>query len=276
MKTEVPSKTRQILFYILLLLGAIGGMWMLKKCSVPIVDTPTMHYEYSKGDTIDVAIEYSPMSMYKYADTIGGFNYDLMRLVADSAHIVVKFHPLVSLELALAGLDNGDFDVVVADIPMVMSYQQRYTLSEPVYLDKQVLVQRMDSMGEVGVKSQLDLAGKQVWVAAGSPVADRLRNLSAEIGDTIYVNEQSEYSPEHLFMLTAIGDIPLAVVNEKIALSMEKDYPDVDISTHVSFTQFQSWVMRKNDTLIANTINTILRRMKDSPHYHTLSERYLP
>ncbi len=38
-------------------------------------------YEYERGrdDTINVAIAYSPMSLYRYGDTLAGFNYEMLR-----------------------------------------------------------------------------------------------------------------------------------------------------------------------------------------------------
>lgn len=270
-----PKTSRQIGLYVLLLVGALAAMWMLRRCSHEPVSA-TREHELSGGDTINVAIEYSPMSVYVYDDTLGGFNYDLMRLVADKAGLVLKFHPLVSLDEALDGLDAGRFDVVAGDIPMTLGLQERYSFTEPVYLDKQVLVQCRDSAGVLMVSSQLDLAGKQVWVVASSPAASRLRHLSAEIGDTIYVNEHSDYGAEQLFLLTAVGEIQLAVINEKTARSMSVDYPDIDVSTAVSFTQFQAWSMRKDEDVLRHRLDSVITEFKSTSLYEDLCRKYFP
>lgn len=273
MKQLKPKATYRMVLYIALLLCAIVAMWMLGRCSSSRTASERV-YEKSDGDTIDVAIELSPMSIYTYADTLGGFNYDLARAVGESSNLNLRFHPIVSIEKAIEGLDNGTFDIVVADLPLTVEYQEKYACSEPVYLDKQVLVQRRDSAGNVEVSHQLDLAGKTVWVVANTPVASRLRNLAAEIGDTIYVHEQKEYNSEQLFILTAIGDVKLSVVNEKVASAMKDNYPDVDLSTDVSFTQFQTWLMRKNDSLLVKPVNEGLLKIKATKDYENLIRRY--
>ena len=52
----------------------------------------------SSGDTIDVGIEYSPLSLYSFGDTLGGFNYDLMRLVASQHNLKINFLTLVYIQ----------------------------------------------------------------------------------------------------------------------------------------------------------------------------------
>lgn len=259
--------------YLLLLVGAVAAMWMLKQCSANRSEVDKA-YASSGADTIDVAIEYSPMSVYTYGDTLGGFNYDLLSAMAKEAGMPLRFHFIVSIEQALNGLNDSIFDIVVADIPMTLDFQERFNFTEPVFLDKQVLVQRRDSAGNVEVNSVLDMAQKHVWVEGNSPAEGRLRNLAAEIGDTIFVDREETYGAEQLFILTAIGELPRCVVNEKVAKKLASQYPDADISTAVSFTQFQSWMLRKNDTQLTDSINSMLLRFKATPAYDALKSRY--
>ena len=55
---------------------------------------PAYGYERARGDTINVAIAYSPMSLYRYADTIGGFNYEMMREMSRMYGDKVKYFPV--------------------------------------------------------------------------------------------------------------------------------------------------------------------------------------
>ncbi len=270
-----PMKPRMSV-YTLLLLAAVCLMWMLRECSAP---HPLSHAERrpSGGDTIDVAIEYSPLALYTYGDTLGGFGYDMLRLMAEAEGMALKFHPLVTLNEAMEGLHEGYYDVIVADAPMTSEYQEYFEYTEPVYLDRQVLVQLRDSAGVLPVSTQLDLASKEVWVTANSPIIGRIRNLSAEIGDTIIVRQDEEYGAEQLFILTAAGEIPRAVINERTARRLAADYDDmdVDISTSVSFTQFQSWVVGKDNKALCDTLNAMIVRFKNSDGYGILAGKYL-
>lgn len=267
---------RLIAIYSLLLLGVLAIMFLLRECSTATSQVQTVHNE-SAGDTIDVAIEYSPASMYIKSDTIGGLNYDIIRRVSVIADVPVKYHPVTSLEDAFNQLDNGVYDVIVADIPLTLDFQKRYRLSEPVYLDKQVLLQHVDTAKgaeQEEITSVLDLAGRQVWVVSGTPAEERLRSLSEEIGDTIYVRHSEEYGSELLAMLTSIGEVKLCVVNEKVAKAMAKDSPTVKISTDISFTQFQAWCLRSDDHQLAAKIDTALIKFKAMPEYQELLKRY--
>lgn len=273
MKPLKPKRGINMMLYVALLLLVVLLMVSLRTCSVrdPFGDIRRMP---SQGDTLDVAIEYSPLSLYRYADTLGGFNYDALRSMVRQNGMALKFHPMVSLTQGMDGLESGLYDIIVADMPVTVDLQERFEYTEPIYLDRQVLVQRRDSTGALAINSQLDLAGKEVWVPANSPIEGRIRNLSSEIGDTIIVSSDEEYGPEQLFLLTAAGEIDLSVVNERVARIMAKDYENIDISTDVSFTQFQAWLMRKEEHALADSLNAMIRRFKASPEYDTLIKRY--
>lgn len=276
METLRPRRHTPALYLLLLALTTVA-MFSLKRCYKAGNEAGAGQLEsLSEGDTIDVAIEYSPMSFYTYDDTLGGFNYDLLRMIADRHGLTLKFHPVVSLSQSLDMLDRGAYDILAAaDIPLTSEFRERYTFLEPVLLDRQVLVQRRDSTtGELPVKSQLDLAGDTVWIIEGSPVATRIQNLSHEIGDTIYTRSESLYGSEQLFLLTATGGIRQAVISERVAQAMLPDYPDMDASTSISFTQFLSWIAGSRHPGLPDSLNAWIADMKSSPEYARLLKRY--
>lgn len=259
--------------YILLLVLVVIIMYMLKTCSYKKDNNFT--YTPSKGDTIDVAIEYSPLSLYTYNDTLGGFNYDLIRQIAAIHDLNLKFHPIVSLTDAISKLNIGYFDILIAELPMTTEYNDKYLFTTPIYLDKQVLVQNKDSITlDRHIKSQLDLANDTVWVVANSPISYRILNLSHEIGDTIYIMSDSVYAAEQLLIMVAIGDIKQAVINERVAKKLVEQYPYIDISTDISFTQFQSWIVNKNDSILCDSLNSWIATLKQTEYYKSLESKY--
>lgn len=267
-----PIKGRAYLYLILLLI-AVAVMLVLRECSLrPQYSDRT---RVAGGDTLNVAIEYSPLSLYRYADTLGGFNYDTFRAIAARKGWEVKFHPLSTLSQGLKGLDESKYDVVVADVARTAGMEGRYIFTEPSYLDRLVLVQLRDSAtGKAPITSQLQLAHDTIWTAPDSPVATRLENLSREIGDSIYMLTDPDLGAEKLIMLTALGQIPRAVVNKGVAKKMAKDYPSIDYSVEISFTQFQSWVLRRDRKALADSISSALSDFKETPAYRKLVKRY--
>lgn len=212
----------------------------------------------SGGDTIDVGIEYGPMGLYRSDDTLGGFSYNLLRKIAETGNLKIKYHPIVTVKEALSGLEKGYFDIIVASIPQTTTISEQYSVTEPIFLDRQVLIQKKDSMGNTLINSQLDLAGQTIHIPKYSPVNERLKTLASEIGDTIYVVEENEYGNEQLVILVATGEIQYAVVNEKPAKKMLEKYQDLDISTAISFNQFQTWLLRKEDSLLQQKIDSLI------------------
>lgn len=267
------SKTRVAasLAFIIIILGAIGFIRRCSRNSGDIVN------EYVKpgDDTIAVAIEMSPQTYTMRNDTAEGFDYNMLRAIALQHHVTVEFFPVASLDEAFRGLNDGEYDMLVASLPATNTLKQHFPLTDPIYLDKQVLVQRVDSAGEAPVRSQEQLIGDSVWVAEGSPYNTRLRNMIRELGDTIVVISEPGYSSEHLAIRTALGEIKQAVVNEAVARHIAGQYPCLDISTPISFNQFQVWAVAPGDSVLLDSLNVWVREFKETPQYRSLAEKYL-
>ena len=182
-------------------------------------------------------------------DTAEGFDYQILRDIAAAHGLTVKFFPVAQLDEAFQGLYDHDYDMVVASMPATKALKEYFPLTDAVYLDKQVLVQRADSAGGRGkVLSQEQLLRDTVYVAEGSPFKTRLRNMSHELGETIYVETLPKYSSEHLAILTALGEVKQAVVSESVAKHIAHEYPQLDVSTPISFNQFQCWAVAPGDS----------------------------
>ena len=229
---------------------------------------PAYTYERARGDTLTVAVAYSPMSLYRHGDELGGLNYEMMRSLSAMFGFLVKFFPVVDLEDALSDLSNGHYDVLMADIPVFASLREKFRFTVPVYTDHQVLVS-LDST----IRSPLGLAGKRVFVAAGSPAVYRLENLAREIGDTIHV-EQTHYSAEQLVMLTATGKLPRAVVNEDVARSLLREYPALLISSDISFTQLESWILNRDSVALQQRLDQCIDSFRKTPEYVRIVSRW--
>ena len=237
-----------MLLYIALLAIVIGGMIALSHYDKPV---PPPNVQPSGGDTLDIAIEYSPITYYTYDDTLGGFNYDLLRMVSLVAQRPMKFHPIVSLQKGLDGLNAGTYDLLVAQFPTTAQNRANYIFTDPIYIDQQVLVQRKST----GIRSQLDLGGDTVHVVKGSPMVERIAGLSREIGDTIHIFTDETYGPEQLVMMVASGDIKLAVVNKSIAHALAQRIDGIDTSIDISLSQFQAWTLAKNQATLRDSLN---------------------
>ena len=269
-----PLKTKysQTLTYLLLLVAAIMVMGMTRRCNSGEALPPILRGN-SGGDTIDVAVIYGPMSYYLYGDTIGGANFDLLTAFGRQTGRPVRLWPVITLDDALGKLDDDTYDML-ASLPSDNSVKERFLTTQSVFLDKMVLVQLSDSSGNVKIRSALDLAGDTVHIQTDSPAVARIGNLSNEIGAKINVVKEKDLSEEYLCMKVAKGDIEYAVVNEKTAAVMKKRYPRLNYDNPVSFTQFQVWLLNKNDTTLLRTTDSWLHDLKESKQYQEIISKY--
>lgn len=268
----IRPKYGQSIIYLLLLIATIVVMGMTRRCtsSSPLA---TLLQGDSGGDTIDVAILYGPTSYYLYDDTLGGINFDMLRVFEKETATPVKFWPIVNLHDALQRLEKHTYDML-ASLPSDNSVKQRFLTTQSIFLDRLVLVQLADSSGGIRIKSALDLVGDTVHIQQDSPAGSRLFNLSNEIGGTIEVAREKDLSEEYLCMMVATGKMKLAVVNEKIAKRMQKQYPRLSFDNPVSFTQFQVWLLSKSDTTLLNKTDRWLLDYQSRPEYKALLDRY--
>lgn len=260
--------------YIALLILVLGGMWALKRCSHPADSLISANFTHPGGDTLAVAIEMSPLTYAYSGDSVVGFDYELLRDICRLHKQPVVFQPFAPLEYAFNGLEEGTFDIVVANVPATADLRETFGTTEPIFTDRAVLVQRSDSDSTRFISNTRQLAGKELWIADGSSLRTRLKNLADEMGDSIDVRSNPDYSAEHLGIMVSKGEIPLAVINESVAQSLAADYPNLDISVPVSFSQFQTWIVDKGNTKLLERLNQWIKEYKATAAYRNLVKKY--
>ena len=181
-----------------------------------------------------------------------------------------------SLDENLEGLLTMRYDLVARNIPVNIKLKDTFAFTNPITLNKQVLVQRKQEYNDSvePIRQHLDLAGKTIRVANDSPVILRLNNLSHEIGDTIFIVEDPTYETEQLVMMVASGDIDFTVCDEKMAIQLSKVLPEIDIETDISFTQLESWSVRKDSPVLLDSLNSWLDRFKTTPAFKRIYRKY--
>lgn len=256
---------------IALLAVTICAMFFIKECSHKVPQAIFQGGAYppkAKGDTLDVAIEISPLVYSLAGDTATGLDYNIMRLIEQKYNQPVKFHPYAPLQWALKGLENGNFDVLIGSLPSTVQLKTAVPLTIPIYIDRQILIQNVPDSLTITAPEQL--AGLEVWISKGSPVAERIHNLSAEIGDTIIIRGDEVLTPEHLIMMVGAGKIPRAVVPQGAMKNLQSVYPSINSTVPISFSQFQAWAVTPKKPDLLNALNKRIEEIKTTPQYNLL------
>ena len=267
---------KQMVMYLSLLIICLIIMFILcnnlKSETSQIRDYP----EILKEDTLRIVTDYNPLSYYVTQDSIIGFDYELANLISKRSGLAVLVFPEVSLSKSLQGLNKNEYDIVGRTLPVTTESKQEYNFTETILLNKQVLIQRKPEFNNntKPIRNQLDLARKTLYIISDAPTRYRIENLAHEIGDTIYVKEETKYGAEQLVIMVAKGDIEFAVINENIAQQMASEFPEIDYQTDISFTQFQSWALRKTSPVLLDSLNVWLKDIKESPEFQILTKKY--
>ena len=271
------SKKRLYLYVILLVL-VVTAMIMLrnfltgKSNQIEVND----YNEIIERGEMNVVTDYNTIGYFVSGDTIQGFQYELINAVQKEWGIDINIFLENNLQDNLKGLEEGKYDLIARSIPVNSELKGNFSFTEPLILNKLVLVQRKSQFNDSiePLRQHLELAKKTIHVAEGSPSMLRLNNLSYEIGDTIHVVENTTYEAEQLVMMVASGEIEYTVCDEKVALRLSEKLPEIDIETDISFTQIESWAVRINSPILLDSVNSWLNRFKETHEFKNLIEKY--
>lgn len=265
MKKIKPSIIRTILLSLALFLAL---MYLYVKKS------PRDFKEIASSKVIRIATEYNAIGFYVNGDSIAGFQYELAKMVEKRFGIKVEITPVMTLEESVKGLIGKQYDIIARPVPKTTELLTQFAFTHPIIYNKQVLVQRYDSTCPKLVRNQINLGKKTIYVTKNSPAILRIKNLSSEIGDTIYISEEEKYSDEQLIAWVARGKIEYAACDYSIAKKQIKLYNNLNISTDISFTQLQSWMVRKNSPVLLDSLNRWIKEIKRNGEFKRLYLKY--
>lgn len=238
--------------------------------------SPRSYEEIIRSGVLRAVTEYNSISFHVQEDTIGGLHYELLHAFAKDKGLTVEVTPEMSVEKRVQGIQDGTYDILANNVLISSERKDSILFTHPILLSRQVLVQRkpQEKNDSTYIKSLLELADRTVHVVKGSPSILRIRNLSNEIGDTIYIQEVERYGQEQLLAMVANNDIDYAICDENIALTSAHYLPLLDIETAISFTQFYSWGVNKENIVLLDSLNAWLESYKQTPDFQQLTRKY--
>ncbi len=251
--------------------------WFLHSTAPP-KNTSHTDADIMQTRTLRATTEYSAIGYYVDHDTLAGLHYELIHAFARDKGFALQLTPEMSFERQIDGLHNNTYDLIAGSI--LITGEQRDSLlsfTTPILSSRQILIQRKPTPTDSGhISIPLQLGGKTVYVPQGSPVIYRLKHLGDEIGDTIHIAQIERYGAEQLMAMVAHGDIDYTVCEEGVALTLADQYPQLDLNTPVSFSQFYGWAVPTTSQALLDTLNTWLNQYKQTPAFRRLLEKYRP
>lgn len=229
--------------------------------------------DYDFPDTLRVATLYSPSSYFIFQEAVMGYDYELIRSLAEEKGLVLRMEIANSLAGAIEMLDSGLVDLIAYEVPVTAEFKEHAVACGPTSVTTQVLVQpKTDSL----ITDVTGLVGRDVYVEADSRYEARLRNLNDETGGGIRIHpiDRDTLISEDLIAMVSDGTIPLTVVDSDIASINKTYFNDLDISLEVSFPQKSQWAVSPSRPWLADSINSWLKAEKSRGDLARLHKRY--
>jgi membrane-bound lytic murein transglycosylase F len=229
-----------------------------------------------------VVTEYNSISYFIYRGQPMGFQFEMLQALADHMDLELEVTVSNDLDKNFRDLQEGSVDLIAMNLTVTAERKQHVSFTYPLLQTRQVLVQRkperweemnQKQLTEHLIRNQLDLAGKTVYVQAGSVYASRLMSLSDEIGGGIRIREV-QLESEQLVQRVALGEIDYTICDENVGLVNTTYFPDLDVGTAVSFPQNVAWAVRlKSDSLKAE-IDSWVKEFRLTSRYAILYNKY--
>lgn len=232
--------------------------------------------EIAENGVLNIVTDYNSVGYYVVGDTIAGFNYEMTKLLQKYTSLKINLFVETRLDKAIDGLKRGRYDIIARNIQTTSDLRSFVSFTNAIMQDRLVLIQRKKeyNFDREPIRSHLDLAGKRLYVPLNSPAILRIRNLSHEIGDTIYCVQDSLYGSEQLMMKVASREIDYAVCDEKGARKIAAELPEIDYKTFIGFTHFEAWGVRENSPILLDSLNLWIDKIKETSDYERLYQRY--
>ncbi len=226
--------------------------------------------------TLRVVTEYSSIGYFVEDNQIKGFQYELIKRFADSLGLALDFTVEPDLQKSIAGVNNGDYDLIMRTLPVTLELKKELNFSEPLIKSQLVLVQRINKKDKdnTPIRGAMDLDSITIYVTPNSPYLMRLKHIEEELGIVIFTKSIPDVDTELLMAMVARGEIDYTIADEFTARFSQSFYPELDIDTQMGFKQFQAWGFSKHAPKLQNAVNSWLKEFTQTKAYRDLYRTY--
>lgn len=253
----------------------------------PFLKTPTLKRDFKKiqeQGVLKAITVYSGTSYFIYRGKPMGFEYELLRRLADSLHLNLEIVIVKNINELISMLNSGEGDIIAHGLTVTKTRKEYVNFTDYLYLSKQVLVQRkpdnwrqmkLHEIQKELVSDPIELIGDTVSVRRNSSYFYRLKNLSEELGGVIHIDTiPGNVSTDRIIEMVVNKEIKYTVADDNIASINSSYYPILDVNTPVSFSQRNAWAVRKNSPELLGNVNDWIDKIKDNVDYYVIYNNY--
>jgi len=231
-----------------------------------------------------VITTYSPTGYFLYKGKIMGFEYEIFKRLTDHLEVDLEIVLAKNVDSVIPMLNRGQGDIIALGYTITSDRKEAVNFTEPYMITHQSLIQRKPKnwrkMTKDKIKASLatdviDLINDTVSVRKNSSYYKRLKELSNELGDSIYIEIlPGKLSDEQIIEMVSNGKIKYSIIDHHKASIHKSYFPNIDTDTPVSLSQRIAWAVRKTSPDLLNLINDGLIAIKRKPDYNVIYQRY--
>lgn len=235
-----------------------------------------------KAKKLRVVTNINSTDYFIYRGQPMGFQLELMQILAKELNVDLEIIAENNLTRCFELLKSDSCDMIAIGLTITKDRSKEISFTSPFGITNQVLVQRKPDnwkqlskkeLNKIIIRNQLNLSNKTIYIQQNSAYYSRLKNLSHEIGDTIFIKPVN-LETEELIKLVADKKIKFTVCDEYIGLVNKTYYPQLDVSTKISFPQNLAWAINKNSDTLLNIVNTWIEEFKKTKKFKALYNKY--
>jgi len=240
--------------------------------------------EIKKDGVLKAITIYSGTSYFLYKGQPMGFEYELLTRLAESLDLKLEIIIAKNINELFKMLNRGEGDIVAHGMTVTEPRKEFVSFSNYHFLTHQVLIQRkpdnwrkmkLHQIKKRLVSNPIELIDDTISVRAKTSYCHRLNNLSSEIGGKIYIDTlKGNIATEEIIKMVVDKKIKYTVADNHLALINSSYYPELDISTPISFSQRISWAMRKNSFKLLDAVNNWIDKIKKKSDYYVIYNKY--
>lgn len=271
----MKKSSHKIQFILVVVALIVAGVFLYKYLAkTSLHDYP----QIAQSGTLHIVTNMDAVGYYPSSDTIAGYTHDVLSAIQKYTPIKFEISLENSLDKCFEGLQSGKYDLIARNIPINANLRNKYRFSSIILYNKLVLVQRKAAFndGKEPIRNHLELAGKTFHIPLNSPYRIRINNLAHEIGDSIFISEDSLYEVNQLAIMVASKDIDYTVSDIKTAEKLSAQLPELDIATDIGFTHLEGWAVREQSPILLDSLNNWIKKFKESPEYDSIRKKYYP
>ncbi len=240
--------------------------------------------DIKKDGVLRALVVYSSTSYFLYRGQPMGFEYELLKKLADDLGLQLELVISDNLDNQFEVLNRGDVDLIAHGLTITNQRKWEVDFTEHLYLTRQVLVQKKPdnyqamswtNLQQQLIKNPLELIGDTVSIRRNSAYWERIESISNEMGGRIYVDTlDSKLSDAEIIDMVAEGKIKYTIADENLAKINASYQPVLDVSVPISFTQRIAWVTRKKSKKFRTKINDWIKKERQTVNYKVTYNKY--